>query len=160
MTTEVQKEHEWLQQWVGEWAYECECMMEPGKPPEKFKGSESVRTLGGFWVLCDGYSEMPGGGMAAMLTTLGYDSQQQRFVGSWVGSMMSHFWVYDGSLDTQKNVLTLDTEGPCCASDGKLVKQRDVIEVKNADQRLLNSYLLGENEEWQLFMTTHYWRVK
>jgi hypothetical protein len=160
MTTEVQKEHEWLQQWVGEWAYECECVMKPGKPPETFKGSESVRTLGGFWVLCDGRGEMPGGGMAAMLMTLGYDSRQQRFVGSWAGSMMGHLWVYDGSLDAQKNVLTLNTEGPCCASDGKLVKQRDIIEVKNADRRLLNSYLLGEDGEWQLFMTTHYQRIK
>lgn len=159
MDNRPQKEHEWLQQWVGEWAYECECVMEPGKPPEKFKGSESVRTLGGFWVLCDGRGEMPGG-MAAMLTTLGYDPRRQRFVGTWVGSMMGHLWVYDGSLDAKKNVLTLNTEGPCCASDGKLVKQRDVIEVKNAGQRLLNSYLLGEDGEWRLFMTTHYQRIK
>ena len=46
---EPQKEHEWLQQLVGEWTYESECSMEPGKPPEKFEGSESVRSLDSLW---------------------------------------------------------------------------------------------------------------
>ncbi len=46
MNTEPQKEHEWLQQLLGEWTYESECMTEPGKPPEKFQGSEHVRALG------------------------------------------------------------------------------------------------------------------
>lgn len=60
MKTEPQKEHQWLQQLVGEWTYESECSMEPGKPPEKCTGSESVRSLGGLWVLCEGRGEMPG----------------------------------------------------------------------------------------------------
>jgi hypothetical protein len=41
MKTEPQKEHQWLQRLVGEWTYESECSMEPGKPPEKFEGSEA-----------------------------------------------------------------------------------------------------------------------
>jgi len=32
MKLEPQKEHEWLQRLVGEWTYESECSMEPGKP--------------------------------------------------------------------------------------------------------------------------------
>jgi Protein of unknown function (DUF1579) len=40
--------HQWLQRLVGEWAYEVEAK-EPGKPPEKLEGSESVRSLGGIW---------------------------------------------------------------------------------------------------------------
>ncbi len=47
MKIEPQKEHQWLQKLVGEWAYESECSMEPGKPPERFAGSERVRSLGG-----------------------------------------------------------------------------------------------------------------
>lgn len=90
MKNEPQKEHEWLQQLVGDWTYECECTMEPGKgkPPEKFKGSERVRTLGGLWLLCEGVGEMPGGGTAATLMTLGYDPGKQKYLGTWVGSMI------------------------------------------------------------------------
>jgi len=160
MKNEPQKEHEWLQQLVGDWTYECECTMEPGKPPEKFKGSERVRTLGGLWLLCEGVGEMPGGGTAATLMTLGYDPGKQKYLGTWVGSMMTHLWVYDGSLDAEEKVLTLNTEGPNCGGDDKLVKQRDVIEVKSDEERVLTSYMQGEDGEWRPFMTAHYRRVK
>ncbi len=49
MTIEPQKEHQWLQKLVGEWTYESEAEMGPGKPAEKFKGTESVRSLDGKW---------------------------------------------------------------------------------------------------------------
>jgi hypothetical protein len=160
MKNEPQKEHEWLRQLVGEWTYESECAMEPGKPPETFKGSERVRALGGLWVLCEGRCEMPGGGTVTMLMTLGYDPQKQQYQGTWVGSMMTHLWVYSGSLDAEEKVLALDTEGPNCGGDDKLVKQRDVIEIKSGDQRVLTSYKQGEDVEWQPFMTVHYRRIK
>ena len=64
MNTEPQKEHGWLQKLVGEWTSEAEATMEPGKPPETFRGTESVRSLGGLWVLAEGQGEMPGGGTA------------------------------------------------------------------------------------------------
>jgi hypothetical protein len=160
MKTEQQKEHEWLQQLVGEWTYESECSMEPGKPPEKFKGSENVRSIDGLWVLCESRGEMPGGDMATMVMTLGYDPQKQRFVGTWVGSMMTQLWVYDGSLDAAEKVLTLNSEGPSCTGDGKLVKYKDVIEIKNEDYRVLTSHMLGEDGEWYPFMTANYRRKR
>ena len=42
------KEHQWLEQFVGEWETEMECVPEPGKPAMKGKGTESTRMLGGF----------------------------------------------------------------------------------------------------------------
>ncbi len=126
MKIEPQKEHQWLQKLVGEWTYESECSMEPGKPPKKFEGSESVRSLSGLWVLCEGRGEIPGGGRATTLMTLGYDPQKKQCVGTWVGSMMTHLWVYDGSLDAEEKGLTLHTESPSFAGDGKLVKYKDV----------------------------------
>ena len=64
MKTEPQKEHAWLQQLVGEWTFEVEATMEPGKPPEHFRGTERVRSLGGLWIVAEGEGEMPGGGTA------------------------------------------------------------------------------------------------
>jgi len=160
MKTEPQKEHDWLQQLVGAWTYESECSMEPGKPPEKFKGVENVRSLGGLWVLCEGRGEMPGGGMATMLMTLGYDPQKKQYVGTWVGSMMTHLWVYDGSLDAEEKVLTLNAEGPNCAEEGKLAQYRDVIEIKSDEQRTLTSYMLGDDGTWHQFMSANYRRNK
>jgi len=58
-----------------------------------------VRSLGGLWILAEGRGEMPGGAPATMLMTLGYDPAKNRFVGTWVGSMMTHLWVYQGWLN-------------------------------------------------------------
>ncbi len=64
--------------------YEVDAPMEPGKPPAKFKGTESVRSLGGLWTQAEGRGEMPGGGTATMMMTLGYDPQRKRYVGTWI----------------------------------------------------------------------------
>jgi Protein of unknown function (DUF1579) len=158
MNATPEKEHRWLQQLVGEWTSESEATMEPGKPPEKFTGTESVRSLGDLWVLAEGRGQMPDGGPATTLITLGYDPQKKRFVGTFVGSMMTHLWVYDGALDANQRVLSLDAEGPSMAGDGTMAKYRDVIEIKSADHRVLSSHVLGDDGTWQHFMTANYRR--
>jgi Protein of unknown function (DUF1579) len=162
MQAEPQKEHQWLQQLVGEWTTEAEMVMTPGKPTETCKGTESVRSLGGLWILAEGQGEMPGGGTATMLMTLGYDPQRKRYVGTWVGSMMTHMWLYDGEVDSSGKILTLNSEGPDMspgAAPGKLAKYKDVIEIKAADYRILTSHRLGDDGKWQQFMTAHYRRT-
>ena len=54
-----------------------------------------------------------------MIMTLGYDPQKKRYVGTWIGSMMTHLWVYDGALDAAGKVLTLDAEGPAWPATGR-----------------------------------------
>jgi len=158
MQAEPQAEHRWLDKLVGSWTYEAEAMMEPGKPLEKCAGSEIVRSLGGLWILAEGKGEMPGGGDATMIMTLGYDPQKKRYVGTWVGSMMTHLWVYDGGLDAGGKVLTLDSEGPDMSGAGKMAKFRDVIEFKNDDLRTLTSHILGPDGTWLEVMTATYRR--
>jgi hypothetical protein len=158
MKTEPQKDHRWLQKLVGEWTYEGDATMEPGKPPEKFKGTESVRSLGGLWILAEGHGEMPGGEAATTMMTLGYDPQKKRYVGTWIGSMMTHLWVYDGALDAAERVLTLEAEGPNMAAEGKMAKYKDVIEFKSADHRVLTSHMLSDDGKWHRFMTANYRR--
>ena len=160
MMAEPQKEHEWLQKLVGEWTYESEATMEPGKPPMRFSGTENVRSLGGLWILAEGQGEMPGGGTATTMMTLGYDPQKKRFVGTWVGSMMAYLWVYDGELDAAERVLTLNAEGPSMATEGKIEKYKDVIEFKNDNHRVLTSHMLGDDGEWHGFMTANYRRKR
>ena len=157
MDAEPQSEHQWLLKLIGEWTFEADAGTE-GKPDEKCGGTESVRALGGLWVLCESQGEMPGGGMATTLMTLGYDPQKKRYVGTWIGSMMTHLWVYDGSLGAAGNVLTLEAEGPDFEVEGKTAKYRDVIEFKSDDHRVLTSQMLGEDGQWQPFMTAHYRR--
>jgi hypothetical protein len=160
MKAEVQKEHEWLQKLQGEWTVEGQATMGPDQPPVSWKGTESVRSLGGVWMLAEGQGEMPEGGTATTIMTLGYDPQKKRFVGTFIGSMMTHMWIYDGALDASGNVLRLDTEGPNMCGDGKMAKYQDIIEMKSDDHRMLTSQMLGDDGNWHEFMRANYRRKK
>lgn len=161
MKTEPQKEHLWLKQLLGDWRFEGEALMSPDQPPCKSSGTERVRALGDLWVVGEGRGEMPDdGGMADMLITLGYDTQQKAFVGSWAGSMMTNMWVYRGSLDESGKVLTLDTQGPSMSGDGKTARYQDVITIKSPDERELSSQVQQPDGSWKRFMTATYRRVK
>jgi hypothetical protein len=160
MNAEPQTEHQWLDRLVGEWTYETEATMEPGQPPAHFTGTENVRSLGGLWVLCEGRGEMPGGGTATTIMTLGYDPVRQHYLGTFIASMMTHLWVYAGELDLAGKVLTLETEGPSCTVEGKMTKYKDIIELIDEDHRVLRSEMLGEDGEWRGVMNANYRRAK
>lgn len=153
-TVEPQNEHRWLKQLIGDWTYESNC--NPEKPEEIQKGSESFRSIGDLWVVGESTGEMPGGGGATMLITLGFDPQKGRFVGTWIGSMMAMIWTYEGSLDESGKILTLESEGPSFSGDGTLSKYRDIIEIKSPSERLFYSKVLGADGTWTEFMRARY----
>jgi Protein of unknown function (DUF1579) len=153
------KGHEWLNQFVGDWEHETEIFMDPGKPPVKAKGSESVRSLGGFWIVADGKSEMMGTPFTSVLT-LGYDPQAKKYIGTWVDSMSSTLWKYEGSVDSTGKVLTLETEGPCPMKPGQIVKFHEVTEFKSKDERVFTSKMLGDDGKWNTIVRVTSKRVK
>ena len=160
MHAEPQAEHRWLEKLVGEWTYVNESIMEPGQPPIRLEGTDVVRSIGGLWIQREGRGDMPGGGTAKMLFTLGYDPAKGRFVGTFVASVMTYLWIYDGELDASGNVLTLNAEGPGFSGDGAMAKYQDIFEIHDDDSHTLSSQVLGEDGAWNKFMTAHYRRVK
>jgi hypothetical protein len=159
MKEEPRKEHKWLEKLIGEWTFQEEATAATGEPP-KYTGTERVRPLGGLWVLAEGQGRGPDGGPASMLLTLGYDPKRERYVGTWIGSMMSHLWVYDGGeLDPSGRVLTLSAEGPDMEKKDKTARYRDVIEFKSDDERTLTAYVQGEDGQWRRLMSTVYRRA-
>jgi hypothetical protein len=160
MNAEPQKEHQWLQKLVGKWTFEGECIMGPDQPPTKHTGSETVRSIGGLWTLGEGTGAGPDGGQMTSIMTLGYDPQTKRFVGTFIASMMTHMWIYNGTLDASGKVLTLDTEGPDFSGGPGMVKYQDIIEFVNDDHRILRSQLVGPDGKWNQFMTANYRRQK
>jgi hypothetical protein len=159
MTVDPTKEHRWLQQLVGEWTYEANAAATPGQPASRATGTETVRSIGGIWVLAEGHGEAPGAGQATTVMTLGFDPQRARFIGTWIGSMMTHMWIYEGGLDQSGRILTLDSEGPSMADDGTTSRYQDVIEFKRPDHRTLTSRVLGPDGTWTSFMTAEYRRA-
>lgn len=152
-----EKEHEWLQQLVGEWEVETEAYMEPGKPPDKFSGTESVRSIGGFWIVAESKGEMMGEPYTGILT-LGYSPEKDKYVATWIGSMMSYLWTYEGTLDKTGKVLTVETEGPCPNAPGKLSKFKEKMEIKSPDERVFTSTMQGDDGEWVTVAVAKYRR--
>lgn len=159
MHTEPQKEHLWLRKFIGEWAFESDCNMGPDQPPGKFTGTESVRAIGDLWIVGESTGEMPGGGTATMLLTVGFDPARGKYVGSWIGSMMAMQWVYEGWVEG--NTLTLQATGPnMCSPSGGTATFQDITEFKSDDHRAFSSRMKGDDGNWNTFMTANYRRVK
>ena len=150
------EQHGWLQQLVGEWTVTSEATMEPGADPMKHEGTESVRSIGGLWIVAEGKASMP----MTWLLTLVYDPLKKSFVGTWIDTMQTHLWSYLGTLDDAKKVLTLVTEGPFFGDPSKMATYRDVIEVKGVDHRTLTSSVKNEDGSWSTFLRADYRRKK
>jgi hypothetical protein len=159
MRAESGVQHAWLRRLEGEWVSEAGVPLEPGKPAETLSGRESVRFVGDLWMVAEGESEMPGGGMGRHMMTLGYDPEAGHFVGTWVGSMMHHLWIYEGRLDAAGRVLTLEATGPDFENPGGELRYRDIIELVDDDHRLLIGQVQGEDGEWREHGRARYRRV-
>ncbi len=161
MFAKPQKEHAWLDQLVGEWTVTSDCAMGPDQPPAKAEGRETTRSLHGLWVVSEGTGEMPGGGTATSILSIGYDPDRGTYVGTFIASMMTYLWIYDGgTLDATGRVLTLNAEGPSFATPGKMAKYQDIIEIKGPDHRTLTSRMQGPDGEWAQVMQAEYRRRK
>jgi hypothetical protein len=155
-----QQEHQWLERLVGEWTFESDCNMGPDQPSMKTTGKETVRSLGGLWTIGEGEGEMPGGRTHQSVMTLGYDPQAKRFVGTFIASMMTYLWQYNGTLDASGKKLVLDAEGPSFAGDGAMARYQDIVEFINDDYRTLSSQVLGPDGSWTPIMKAHYHRKR
>jgi len=139
---------------------EAEADCGPDAPSTKTEGKEVVTALGDLWIIGEGEGTMPGGGIGHNRITLGFDTMKQKFVGSWIGSMMTMMWPYEGELDESGKVLTLNSEGPTFEDEKKIGKYRDVFEVISDDHRVLTSFTQLPDGSWKQFMRADYRRKK
>jgi uncharacterized protein YndB with AHSA1/START domain len=151
-------EHRWLSRLLGEWVVEGDGPGGPDSGPETLTGTETVRPLGELWVVAEGSSPMPGDEQAPTMMTLGYDPARDRFVGTWVGSMMTHLWVYEGHLSEDGTALALDCTGPDFRDPERTRAYRDVIEFQGDDHRVLRALIRADDGEWHEMMSVRYHR--
>jgi hypothetical protein len=151
------REHEWLLRLVGDWTMDGTCSMGPDQPEQTMRGTEKVRAIGQLWVQGEGQSEMPGGGTATNIITLGYDIARGRFTGSFISSAMAMMWLYDGVLEG--DVLTLDSEGPDFTDPTRRLKYQDIVEWLPDGRRVLASRVQMPDGNWQPIMRAEYRRV-
>ena len=107
--------------------------------------------LGEYWVV----SEVEGSFMGmpfSSVFTLGYDPGKEKFVGTWIDSLSSNFWHYEGTLSADGKTLTLVKQDPCGGTPGKSAVLEDVMEIQSRDQKTLTSRALVDGE-WRTMLT-------
>jgi len=146
------KEHEALKQFAGEWDVTGKASLPNGESMET-SGTESARMIGDFWVMGEHKANFMGMPFTGIMT-LGYDAVQKKYVGTWVDSSNGHMWKYVGSFDEAGKVLTLDTEGPCPMKNNQIVKMQDVVEMKDANTKVVTSRMLDDGKWVQMMQMT------
>lgn len=146
------KEHDWLQRLAGQWEADLEIAVQPGQPPLKVKATETTRRIGQYWILTEAETKPPAMPFARALT-LGYDTAKKQYVGTWVDSNSTHLGKYEGTMDAAGNTLTLVGEIPHPYDGTRLVKVREVIELKSPDQKVVTTSLQGDDGNWSTLVT-------
>ena len=98
----------------------------------------TCRSLGGFWIVNEIENDMMGTTLHG-LQTIGYDTDKQKYIGTWVDSILSYMWKYEGTVDESGKILTLEAEGPNYMAEGEMAKFRDVYEFKSKDKIIATS---------------------
>tara|TARA_A100001391_G_scaffold85596_1_gene55983 strand:+ start:245 stop:724 length:480 start_codon:yes stop_codon:yes gene_type:complete len=151
MFAKPQKEHQWLGQLLGDWTFEHNCQMPDGSHTNT-PGTMTCRSLGGLWLICESSGTSADGDTWSSIMTLGFDPQQEQYVGTFIGSMMANIWPYQGVLDESGKRLPLESQGPKFDGSG-VGKYRDTIEIVDADTWLFLSELQSDDGQWVQFMT-------
>lgn len=152
-TAKPQAEHGFLEKLVGRWEVTAKDM------PDAGTWTEVVRSLHGIWFVAEGSGDMPEVGPVTTVLTLGYDPDKAKYVGSWIGSMMTHMWVYEGEISADGRTLSLHTTGPDFANPEKTGEYREQIVFTDDDHRSFISSARQPDGSWKQFMEASYTRI-
>jgi hypothetical protein len=147
-------EHRWLERFAGEWDVESEIYTAPGTEPMLAKGHESARMFGGFWVIGEGTGDAMGFEMKWILT-FGYDTEKKVYVGTWIDSMSTQKWDYQGTVDEGGNILTLTTRG-LCPIEKRLCDYRSTVEFKSDIERVFTEEKQGLDGSWNKVVVSRF----
>jgi hypothetical protein len=151
---------EFLALMAGEWTVLTEAVLAPGQPPIRAEGHASARMLGSRWLVTDSEGETPTGAPVHSILTLGFDAVAGEIVGTWIDSMQGTMWRYRGTLDADRGVLRLETEGPVMGNPEVITRYREEIELLDGGRRVTRSAILGPDGAWFEYGTAEYRRVE
>jgi hypothetical protein len=149
-----------LARMAGEWRVTTEAVLAPGQPPIRSEGRQSARMLGDRWLVADTEGSTPTGAPVHSILTLGFDVVAGEIVGTWIDSMQGTMWRYRGTLDPDRGVLRLETEGPVMGNPDVIARYREVIEFLDGGRRVTRSAILGPDGAWFEYGTAEYRRVE
>jgi hypothetical protein len=98
--------HAMLEKMAGRWTTLTKQWMEPGKPPVESTGtSEQKMLFDGRYLYQEFHGDMMGTPFAGIGLT-GFDNQKQRYVSTWIDSMSTGIFFFEGTGDPEERTIT------------------------------------------------------
>ena len=147
-------EHEVLKMDVGTWDAVVEFVPAPGAPPTTSKGIEVNKLgCGGLCLISDFTGEAMGNPFQGH-GVLTWDAGKKKYVGSWTDSMSMGLAMTEATYDAATKKWSGWMEGPDMT--GKVMKVRNVVDVKDANNRVMTAFATGpDGKEMQVMKITY-----
>ena len=143
-------QHDWLQRFLGTWVSSGEVNCGADEPMN-LSGTETSRSLGGFWIHTQIESDNPQMPYS-QVCLVGYDSEKSKYIGTVVDSMSGHRWLSEGVIEGDGSILAMYTEGPFPFRPDPMSKFRDATEFKSEDHKIFTSSVQEADGSWTTIM--------
>jgi len=143
---------------IGVWEAEIEVWPQgPDSPSIKFKGVETIRPYGEYWLASDFDSVFMGQTMKVH-SIVGYDLDKKKMVGTAIDHG-PYAATMTGEYDRTSKTIRWKTEAK--GADGKPIVQQTLVTQKNADERVLVLSVPGKQKnEFTKFMQIRFVKRK
>jgi hypothetical protein len=148
--------HKLLAGTAGSWNTRTRSWMEPGKPPMESTGTcEQKMLLGGRYLQQEFSGNMMGMPFNGIGVT-GYDNHKQRYVSTWMDSMSTGIFYFEGPAGADGRSFTQE----CIYHDPVrgMVKWRSVTKVVDDDTHLFEMYVTDKSDKEEKMMEITYTR--
>lgn len=150
-----QKEHEMLKMDEGTWDAQITMLVGKNEQETQYHAKEvntMIVTLWSIGKLQGNIAGMEYEGFA----TLGYDTMQKKYVGTWIDSITAVITSMEGSYDEKTKTLTLFYT--TYDKDGRTEQRKNIMIYRNSKVRDFTMFI-KKSGEWQKAMKIHYTRA-
>ena len=152
------KEHELLASMAGTWQTHSRACMESGEPFTESEGTSECRMiLGGRYLQEEFHGDMMGSPFNGIGVT-GFDNHAQKFVSTWMDSMSTGIFCFEGRADSEGRTITQE-----CRYDDPIkgpMTMRSVTRITDHDSHTFEMYGIDRSGNEELMMEITYTRKK
>jgi len=149
-------QHELLKQMTGDWNAKMTCNFPGTEGPIETSGTYSAKLdVGGFFLIGEFKSEFFGQPFQGHSIT-GYNQFEKKYKGVWVDSMGPFLYHTEAEFSQDGKTYKETMTGP--GPDGKPMKFRSVIDIKDDDHMQMTMFIVGEEGKEQKMMEIEYTR--
>ena len=150
--------HAMLAEMTGSWHTVTQHFMTPGQPPVESEGAcEQTMVLDGRYLQQEFQGDMMGAPFTGIGIT-GFDNQSQKYVSTWIDSMSTRIFYFDGTADAEGRTITQEcrTEDPIKGP----MTWRSVTRILDRDTHEFEMYGTDKSGKEEKMMAIRYTRKK